>query len=162
MNELRRVTSILEEFEINERKHRVIRIEVPKILDESLIQKLGKEILGYLATEGEEYQGFKLYDPRFSDSNSDYCVDFSNVEYISSAAVGKFVVADKRHREKRKGRGLCLAEMKKGIYEALKIMQLDGVFTEPEPNRQFNIFRTLEDYKIEMGRRAGVETVPSN
>ena len=61
-------------------------------------------------------------------------LDFANVEFLSSAALGHLIKLEKR--SKAKGAQLVLANIKDTIYEVFTITRLDKVF---------NIQKTLKD-----------------
>jgi anti-sigma B factor antagonist len=88
-----------------------------KILDESNIQVIGNQMFG-------------LVD---DDAREKIILDFSNVEYLSSAALGKLITMDKKVK-KAKGK-LRLCSIRPDIYEVFAITKL---------NKLFNIFENRE------------------
>ena len=81
-----------------------------KILDESNIEEIGKELLTILAKR----PGIKLL------------LDFETVQYLSSAALGKLITLNKRVAE-NSGR-LVLCSIKPQIYEVFQITKLNKIF----------------------------------
>jgi len=80
-----------------------------KILDESNIQELGRELFS-LVEEGQA----KLL------------LNFSNVEFLSSAALGKLITLDKR--VKAASGQLKLTNIRPEIYEVFAITRLNKLF----------------------------------
>jgi anti-sigma B factor antagonist len=85
-----------------------------KILDESNIQIIGNQL-------------FSLVD---EDRRQKIVLDFSNVEYLSSAALGKLITMDKK--VKAVGGKLRLCTIRPDILEVFKITRLDKLFTIKE------------------------------
>ncbi len=81
-----------------------------KILDESNIQEMGRELFGLVDDEGCE----KLL------------LNFSNVEFLSSAALGKLITMDKK--VKAKSGALKLCNIRPEIYEVFAITRLNKLF----------------------------------
>jgi anti-sigma B factor antagonist len=81
-----------------------------KILDESNIEEIGKELLGLVAKKPQ----IKLL------------LDFENVQYLSSAALGKLITLNKRVAESD-GK-LVLCSIKSQIYEVFQITKLNKIF----------------------------------
>jgi anti-sigma B factor antagonist len=88
-----------------------------KILDESNIQLIGNQL-------------FALVD---EDKRQKIVLDFSNVEYLSSAALGKLITMDKK--VKSSGGKLRFCTIRSDILEVFKITRLDKLFTIKE-NRE--------------------------
>lgn len=88
-----------------------------KILDESNIQLIGNQL-------------FALVD---EDHRQKIVLDFSNVEYLSSAALGKLITMDKK--VKSAGGKLRFCTIRADILEVFKITRLDKLFTIKE-NRE--------------------------
>src|SRR5947209_935850 len=80
-----------------------------KILDEQNIQLIGEQLFG-LVDEGKRRK---------------LLLNFSNVEYLSSAALGKLITLNK----KLQGAGgrLILCEIARSIYEVFEITKLNKV-----------------------------------
>jgi len=88
----------------------VARFTDKKILDESNIQIIGNQL-------------FSLVD---DDHRKKLVLDFSNVEYLSSAALGKLITLDKK--VKAAAGELRLCAIRKDILEVFKITRLDKLF----------------------------------
>ena len=95
----------------------VARFTDKKILDESNIQIIGNQL-------------FSLVD---EDHRQKIVLDFTNVEYLSSAALGKLITMDKK--VKAAGGKLRLCSIRSDILEVFKITRLDKLFTIRE-NRE--------------------------
>ncbi|MFK7777436.1 MAG: STAS domain-containing protein [Gimesia sp.] len=81
-----------------------------KILDEGNIQIIGTQLFGLVDEDGRK----KIL------------LDFSNVEYLSSAALGKLITLDKKVK-KAKGK-LKLCSIRPDIYEVFAITRLNQLF----------------------------------
>ena len=81
-----------------------------KILDETNIQIIGNQLFG-------------LVD---EDDRDKIVLDFSNVEYLSSAALGKLITLDKKVKA-AKGK-LRLCSIRPDIYEVFAITKLNQLF----------------------------------
>jgi anti-sigma B factor antagonist len=81
-----------------------------KILDESVIQSIGNQLFGLVEEDGRQR----------------IILDFSNVEYLSSAALGKLITMDKK--VKAVGGKLRLCSIRPDIYEVFAITKLNQVF----------------------------------
>ncbi len=88
-----------------------------KILDETNIQIMGNQLFGLVDEDGRK----KII------------LDFANVEYLSSAALGKLITMDKKVKA-AKGK-LRLCNIRTEIYEVFAITRL---------NKLFNIFDDQE------------------
>ena len=81
-----------------------------KILDETNIQIIGNQLFGLVDEDGR----------------SQIVLDFTNVEYLSSAALGKLITM---HKKVEAVRGkLCLCCIRPEIYEVFAITKLNKVF----------------------------------
>ncbi len=89
----------------------VARLLEKKILDEANIEALGQEM-------------FALVD---KDGRKKIILDFTHVEYLSSAALGKLITMHKRTTTV-KGK-LVLCSIQKDILDVFKITQLNKVLT---------------------------------
>jgi anti-sigma B factor antagonist len=89
----------------------IARFTDKKILDESNIQIIGNQL-------------FSLVD---EDHRQKIVLDFTNVEYLSSAALGKLITMDKK--VKAAGGKLRLCSIRSDILEVFKITRLDKLFT---------------------------------
>ena len=81
-----------------------------KILDENNIQMIGNQLFGLVDDDGRK----KIV------------LDFSNVEYLSSAALGKLITMNKKVGEA--GGNLRLCSIRDDIFEVFKITRLNKVF----------------------------------
>jgi len=81
-----------------------------KIIDEAEIQELGQE----------------LYDLVERDGRKKIVLNFSNVEFLSSAALGKLIGFDKR--VKQHSAELILSNIRPEIYEVFAITKLTKLF----------------------------------
>ena len=81
-----------------------------KILDEANIQELGQEL-------------FQLIE---DENHSNLLLNFSSVEFLSSAALGKLITLDKR--VKAHGGKLKLSNIRPEIYEVFAITKLNKLF----------------------------------
>ncbi len=88
----------------------IARFTDKKILDESNIQIIGNQL-------------FSLVD---DDHRQKIVLDFTNVEYMSSAALGKLITMDKK--VKAAGGKLRLCSIRSDIKEVFKITRLDKLF----------------------------------
>jgi anti-anti-sigma factor len=81
-----------------------------KILDESNIQEMGQEL-------------FHLVE---QDGKTKVLLNFSNVQFLSSAALGKLITLDKK--VKKAGGQLKLSNILSDIYEVFAITKLNRLF----------------------------------
>ena len=88
----------------------VARFNDKKILDENNIQIIGNQLFGLVEEDGRK----KIV------------LDFTNVEYLSSAALGKLITMDKK--VKAASGKLRLCNIRKDIYEVFAITRLNKVF----------------------------------
>jgi anti-anti-sigma factor len=88
----------------------VVRFIDRKILDESNIQELGQEL-------------FQLIEEEHRDR---VVLNFHNVEFLSSAALGKLITLDKK--VKAHGGRLKLSNIRPEIYEVFAITKLNKLF----------------------------------
>jgi len=88
----------------------VVNFTDRKILDEQNIQLIGEQLFG-LVDEGHRHK---------------ILLNFSNVEYLSSAALGKLITLNKKIQSV-KGR-LILCNIDPQIYEVFEITKLNKVF----------------------------------
>ena len=89
----------------------VARFIDKKILDETNIQIIGNQLFGLVDEDGRE----KIV------------LDFANVEYLSSAALGKLITLDKKVKA-AKGK-LRLCSIRPDIYEVFAITKLNKLFS---------------------------------
>jgi anti-sigma B factor antagonist len=88
----------------------VVRFKDRRILDEASIQELGQELFQLV----EEYGRKKLL------------LNFSSVEFLSSAALGKLITLDKK--VKAHSGKLKLSNIRTEIYEVFAITKLNKLF----------------------------------
>lgn len=88
----------------------VARFVDKKILDESNIQLIGNQLFGLVDDDGRK----KIV------------LDFANVEYLSSAALGKLITMNKKVADA--GGKLRLCSIRPDIYEVFAITRLNKVF----------------------------------
>jgi anti-sigma B factor antagonist len=81
-----------------------------KILDETNIQIIGNQLFGLVDEDGR----------------SKIILDFTNVEYLSSAALGKLITMDKKVKGARGSLRLC--SIRPEIYEVFAITKLNKLF----------------------------------
>lgn len=82
-----------------------------KILDETNIQVIGNQLFGLVDQDGR----------------GKIILDFTNVEYLSSAALGKLITMDKKVKS-AKGK-LRLCSIRPEIYEVFAITKLNKLFS---------------------------------
>jgi anti-sigma B factor antagonist len=88
----------------------VVQFVDRKILDEANIQELGQELFELIEEQGKK----------------DLLLNFLNVEFLSSAALGKLITLDKKVKT-HAGR-LKLSNIRPEIYEVFKITKLNKLF----------------------------------
>lgn len=88
----------------------IVRFVDRKILDEANIQELGTEL-------------FKLVE---QEQRKKLLLNFANVEFLSSAALGKLITLDKK--VKANGGQLKLSNIRPEIYEVFAITKLNKLF----------------------------------
>ena len=88
----------------------VARFTDKKILDEANIQVIGNQMFGLVEDDGRR----KIV------------LDFTNVEYLSSAALGKLIVMDKKVKAVQGN--LRMWAVRPEIYEVFKITKLNKLF----------------------------------
>jgi len=81
-----------------------------KILDEQNIQKIGEDLFSLI----DQYDRKKIL------------LNFRNVEYLSSAALGKFITLNKKVQAKN-GK-LVMCNINEDIFEVFEITRLDRLF----------------------------------
>jgi anti-sigma B factor antagonist len=88
----------------------VVRFVDRKILDEGNIQEVGQELFSLVEQENRQ----KIL------------LNFSTVDFLSSAALGKLITLDKK--VKAQGGQLKLSNIRPNIYEVFTITRLDKLF----------------------------------
>ena len=81
-----------------------------KILDENNIQMIGSELFSLVEEEGRKR----------------IIIDFKNVEYLSSAALGKLITMNKK--VKAAGGEMRMCSIRPDIYEVFVITRLNKIF----------------------------------
>jgi len=104
MSKLRRI-EVSESASVN-----VIRFLDQKIIDPEAIQELGQE----------------LFDLVERDDCKKLVLNFENVEFLSSAALGKLITFEKK--SKRNGAQLILTNISPEIFQVFAITNLDKLF----------------------------------
>jgi len=89
-----------------------------KILDETIIQNIGNQMFGIVD----------------EDKKSKIVLDFSNVDYLSSAALGKLITMDKKVKSAQGKLRLC--NIRPQIYEVFTITKLTKLFEIFEDEEQ--------------------------
>ena len=88
----------------------VVKFLDKKILDETNIQELGVELIGLVE----------------QDNRKSILLNFSHVEFLSSAALGKLITLDRKVKA-AKGR-LKMSNIRPEIFEVFQITKLNKVF----------------------------------
>jgi anti-anti-sigma factor len=88
----------------------VVRFKDQKIIDPVAIQELGQE----------------LFDLIEKDDRKKIVLNFDNVEFLSSAALGKLITFEKK--AKRTGAQMILTNISPEIYQVFAITNLDKLF----------------------------------
>lgn len=99
------------------------RIEVEDLGDVSVVQFVDKRILDEQNIQLIGEQLFGLVD---DDGKRKILLDFSSVEYLSSAALGKLITLNKKVRGVNGQLRLC--SIRPEIYEVFEITRLNKVF----------------------------------
>ena len=88
----------------------IVQFAEKKIIDELVIQELGIELLNLVTV----------------DQRKKIILNFDNVDFLSSAALGKLILLDKKAKESDCEIKLC--DINSEIYTAFKITKLDSRF----------------------------------
>ena len=103
--------AVYRRIEVNEvRDISVVRFIDRKILDEAAIGELGEELFALVETE----------------NRGSVLLNFADVEFLSSAALGKLITLDKK--VKAAGGKLRLCNIRPQIYEVFAITKLNNLF----------------------------------
>jgi hypothetical protein len=123
--------------------HRVVSINDPKIIEDRQIQKMGRELLGYMGLVCKEVyrEGFPALEtvpdsnaPEYANPNAFYCISFAGVDFLSSAGLGKLISMDKEiTKDEKTGRrrpekALALVNVKPEIFEVFEMTKLTNHF----------------------------------
>ena len=99
------------------------RLDIEEVNDVTVAKFVDKKILD----EGNiQIIGNQLFDMVDTDGRKKIVLDFSNVEYLSSAALGKLITLDKKVKA-AKGK-LRLCNIRADIYEVFQITRLNKLF----------------------------------
>ena len=99
------------------------RIDVSKIGDVTIVKFLDKKILD--ETNIQEL-GVELFGLVEQDNRKSILLNFSHVEFLSSAALGKLITLDRKVKA-AKGR-LKMSNIRPEIFEVFQITKLNKVF----------------------------------
>ena len=99
------------------------RIEVNEVRDVSVVRFIDRKILDEAAI-GE--LGEELFALAEADDHNSILLNFSDVEFLSSAALGKLITLDKK--VKAAGGKLKLCNIRPQIYEVFAITKLNNLF----------------------------------
>lgn len=100
------------------------RLKVEDIGDVTEINFIDKKILD---EQNIQIIGEQLFDLVEQEERKKILLNFKNVEYLSSAALGKLISLNKKLQEV--GGRLILCEIAPQIYEVFEITKLDKFFT---------------------------------
>ena len=101
----------MQRIEVNESANvSVVRFKDQKIIDPEAIQELGQE----------------LFDLVEKEDRKKIVLNFSNVEFLSSAALGKLITFEKK--SKRHDSELILTNISPEIFQVFSITNLDKLF----------------------------------
>ena len=96
----------------------VIKFSDEKVVDPARIEKLGNELLA-LANEEERQK---------------LLINFENVRFLSSAAINKLIVVEKRVRAR--GAKLRLSNLRQEVQDLFSFTNLDGLFSIVEEEKE--------------------------
>lgn len=96
------------------------RLEVEELGDIAVVNFIDKKILDEQNIQSIGEQLFALVD---NDKKKKIVLDFSNVDYLSSAALGKIIALN--NKVKKEGGKLVLCQIKEDIKEVFTITRLD-------------------------------------
>jgi anti-sigma B factor antagonist len=99
------------------------RIEVSKTGDVTVVRFIDKKVLD---DDGIQELGKELFELVEVQNRRQVLLNFSNVEFISSATLGKLIVLDRKVKT-AKGR-LRMCHIRPEILEVFRITKLDKVF----------------------------------
>jgi anti-sigma B factor antagonist len=99
------------------------RIDVSKVGDVTVVKFLDKKILD---ETGIQELGAELFALVEHDNRKSIVLNFSNVEFLSSAALGKLITLDRKAKT-AKGR-LKMSNIRPEILEVFQITKLNKVF----------------------------------
>jgi anti-sigma B factor antagonist len=99
------------------------RLEVSRIGDVTVVRFVDRRILDHANIEQIDRELIEIVE---QDGCNKLLLNFSDVEFFSSAALGRLVKLDKTL--KKKGGALVLSNIRPTIYDAFNITQLYKVF----------------------------------
>ena len=102
----------------------VVRFVDKKILDAANIQQLGDELFGLVENDGRK----------------SLVLNFANVEFLSSAALNKLIMLDKK--VKASGGSMVFCELRPEIHEVFVITRLTQLFKIKDNERE-----SLDEFK---------------
>ena len=100
------------------------RLEVSEIGDVSVVRFVDRRILDAANIEGLGDELFELVE---TDHRKRMLLNFTGVEFLSSAALNKLIILDKK--VKSQGGKLVLCDLRQEIKEVFAITRLDQLFT---------------------------------
>lgn len=100
------------------------RLEVTEIGDVSVVRFVDRRILDAANIEGLGDELFSLVE---TDNRARLVLNFTGVEFLSSAALNKLIILDKK--VKSHGGKLVLCDLRPEIKEVFAITRLDQLFT---------------------------------
>lgn len=100
------------------------RLEVTEIGDVSVVRFVDRRILDAANIEGLGDELFSLVE---TDNRTRLVLNFTGVEFLSSAALNKLIILDKK--VKSHGGKLVLSDLRPEIKEVFAITRLDQLFT---------------------------------
>ena len=121
----------------------VVAFNDKKILDEASIQELGSELFGLV----EQQQGKGIL------------LDFANVEFLSSAALGKLITLDRKVKA-AKGR-LKMCNIRPEIFEVFQITKLNQLFDIILPGKNPPAGWKLPALQTTTAHRSKTESTPT-
>lgn len=100
------------------------RLEVSEVGDVSVVRFVDRRILDAANIEGLGDELFELVE---KDNKKRLLLNFTGVEFLSSAALNKLIILDKK--VKTHGGKLVLCDLRQEIKEVFAITRLDQLFT---------------------------------
>ena len=99
------------------------RIDVSRVGDVSIVKFLDKKILD---ETGIQEVGLELFSLVEHDNRKAILLNFADVEFLSSAALGKLITLDRKVKS-HKGR-LKMSNIRREIYDVFQVTKLNKVF----------------------------------
>lgn len=107
------------------------RLELSEVGEITVVRFVDRRILDATSIEG---LGAELYSLVEQDNRKNLLLNFAGVEFLSSAALNKLIILDRK--VKRAGGKLKLANLRREIYEVFVITKLHEVFDIREDERE--------------------------